>query len=85
MRLKVIAALRAPTIATINHRTCHHVGQPCTASIPPTKANGRAKIECSNLIISSVVWSLPVKPVAMPVGAGGSDSFWSVALMRQFL
>ena len=61
MRLNVIAALRAPTIATISQKTCRHVGQPCTASIAPTKANGRAKIECSNLIISSVVRSLPAR------------------------
>ena len=74
MRLNVIAALRAPTIATISQKTWRQVGQPCTASIAPTKANGRAKIECSNLIISSVVRSLPAALPKIPGGTGGKDS-----------
>src|SRR5580693_8241511 len=64
MRLIVIAKDRAPTIATMIHAICcqvGHAGPPlfaCTvraASSAAVNANGRAKIECSNLIISSTV------------------------------
>src|SRR6202011_571471 len=59
MRLMVIAAERAATIATTIHATCRNVGQPCretrAASSAPVSANGSAKTECSNLIISSTV------------------------------
>src|SRR6267142_2959655 len=59
MRLMVMAALRAATMATMIHRNCLHVGQPCevkrAASSAPVSANGSAKTECSNLIISRIV------------------------------
>src|SRR5882762_10406859 len=55
MRLKAIAADRAPTIAKVIHRICVAVGRPCAASTAPRKANGSAKSVCSILIISSVV------------------------------
>ena len=55
IRLNVIAALRAPTMATISQKSCRSVGQPRTASNAPVRAKGRAQTECSNLIISSVV------------------------------
>ena len=63
MRLNVIAALRAPTMATISQKSCRSVGQPRTASSAPVSAKGKAKTECSNLIISSVVRVLASKPL----------------------
>src|SRR6185312_7905357 len=54
MRLKVMAALRAPTMATTIQPSTPHGGQPPAASMAPSSAKGRAKTECSNLIISSV-------------------------------
>src|SRR5262245_64029384 len=59
MRLMVIAALRAATIATMIHTICFHDGQPCqtkrAASSAPVRAKGSANTECSNLIISRTV------------------------------
>src|SRR3977135_1207779 len=70
MRFIVIAAERAPTIATMIHKICRHDGQPAAACQPgnapgiggwraasraPVSANGSAKTECSNLIISRIV------------------------------
>src|SRR3954452_7087888 len=54
-RLKAIAAERAPTIATTIQRSWRADGKPLAASMAPQSANGSAKIECSHLIISSVV------------------------------
>ncbi len=54
MRLKAIAAERAPTIATTIHRIWRGDGRPLAASTAPRKANGSAKRVCSILIISSV-------------------------------
>ena len=54
MRLKAIAADRAPTIATMIQRICRGEGSPFAASTAPRKANGNAKSVCSILIISSV-------------------------------
>ena len=67
MRLNVIAAERAPTIATVIHRICHHVGKPFAARIAPRKANGNAKSVCSNLIIANVVLSFSAIEI---IGAG---------------
>ena len=56
MRFMVMAAERAPTMATTIHRVCCHEGKPPAAraaSRAPTRAKGSAKTECSNLIISS--------------------------------
>jgi hypothetical protein len=53
-RLKAIAADRAEIIATTIQATCRHAGKPPAASMAPQSAKGRAKIECSHLIISSV-------------------------------
>src|SRR5579883_3340176 len=59
MRLSVMAAERAATMATTIHRIWRHVGQPCTvaraASNAPVSAKGSANTECSNLIISRIV------------------------------
>jgi len=54
MRLKAIAAERAPTIATTIQVICHAVGTPFAASTAPRNANGNAKSVCSILIISRV-------------------------------
>src|SRR5579859_4322367 len=63
MRLMVIAAERAETIATTIQRICGSVGQPCdvkrAARSAPVSAKGSAKIECSNLIISRIVRMRP--------------------------
>src|ERR1700730_5624784 len=62
MRFMVIAAERAPTIATMIQRICQTLGKrPASraASRAPTSAKGRAKTECSNLIISSTIRSRP--------------------------
>jgi hypothetical protein len=58
MRLKVIAAERAPTIAAVIQASCHADGSPRAASTAPKKAKGSAKSVCSILIISSVVRTL---------------------------
>src|SRR5205085_3227615 len=63
MRLKAIAAERAPTIAAVIQSACHQVGRPVAvkpraASSAPKKAKGSAKSVCSILIISSVVLML---------------------------
>src|SRR5882762_2538720 len=59
MRLTVMAALRAATMATMIQSNCFQVGQPWVlkraASRAPVRANGKAKTECSNLIISRMV------------------------------
>src|SRR2546426_10395454 len=59
MRFMVMAAERAATMAARIHAIWRSVGQPCVvaraASRAPVSANGRAKTECSNLIISSTV------------------------------
>src|SRR5258706_13081653 len=63
MRLMVIAAERAETMATTIQRIWRHVGQPCevkrAARRAPVSAKGRAKMECSNLIISRTVRMRP--------------------------
>jgi hypothetical protein len=53
-RLNAIAAERAEIMATMIHSNWCPVGQPPAASIAALRANGKAKIECSHLIISSV-------------------------------
>src|ERR1700756_3640189 len=59
MRLMVMAAERAATIATTIQRIWRSVGQEFrvarAASNAPVSAKGKAKTECSNLIISSTV------------------------------
>jgi hypothetical protein len=57
IRLKAIAALRQETIATTTQRKTHQPGHAewfanREPHIIPIIANGRAKIECSILIIS---------------------------------
>src|SRR5579859_422478 len=63
MRLIVIAAERADTIATMIQATWRSVGQLCevkrAASNAPVSANGNANTECSNLIISRTVRMRP--------------------------
>src|SRR5665811_767341 len=53
-RLNAIAAERAATMATMIHTSWRSEGNPPAASMAPQSANGRAKMECSHLIISSV-------------------------------
>ena len=57
-RLKAMAAERAETMQTTIHPSWARVGRPPAASMAPHMANGRAKTECSHLIISSVVLML---------------------------
>ena len=54
-RLNAIAHERAATIATTIQPSVRQRGSPPAASSTAVSANGRAKIECSHLIISSVV------------------------------
>src|SRR6185437_1471207 len=54
-RLKAIAADRAATMQTTIQNNTRHGGRPPAASIAPVSANGSANMECSHLIISSVV------------------------------
>jgi len=70
IRLKVMAAERAPTIATTIQESRHArlpVAKPCSrkASSAAVSANGKANTECSNLIISSVSQILFRMPRAM--------------------
>src|SRR5579875_44034 len=63
MRFMVIAAERAPTMATMIQKICQAMMRPGgqfarparSASNAATNAKGSAKTECSNLIISSTV------------------------------
>src|SRR5229473_5739120 len=59
MRFTVMAAERAPIMATMIQRICRSAGQECAvtraARRAPVSANGSANTECSNLIISSTV------------------------------
>src|SRR5215472_13413738 len=57
-RLKAMAAERAETMHRTIQPSLAAVGIPPAASIAAQSANGRAKIECSHLIISSVVLML---------------------------
>ena len=54
-RLKPIAADLAPTMATTIQKACRSEGSPPSASNAPVNANGRAKMVCSNLIISRMI------------------------------
>src|SRR5256885_1900050 len=69
MRLMVMAAERAETMATTIQRIWRKEGQPCdvkrAASSAPVSAKGRAKMECSNLIISRTV---RMRPAMAPSG-----------------
>src|SRR5260370_39638462 len=69
MRLTVIAALRAATMATTIQSTCFSEGQACVvnraASNAPVSAKGSAKTECSNLIISRTVRRRVIEGVGM--------------------
>ena len=55
-RLNPMAAERAPTMATVIQRIVLHGGTPLAASSAPVKAKGKAKIVCSNLIISRMIF-----------------------------
>src|SRR6266700_7097751 len=54
-RLNAMAAERADTMHRTIHPSCTAGGIPPAASMAPHSANGRAKLECSHLIISRVV------------------------------
>ena len=49
-RLKAMAALRAPTIATSTHSSTASGGRPSVATSRLIRANGSAKTVCSNLM-----------------------------------
>ena len=55
MRLKVIAAVRAPTIAATTQKKTRNEGTPRPAKNAPIRANGSAKTLCLNWIISSMM------------------------------
>src|SRR5579859_4924412 len=57
-RLKAMAAERAATMHTMIQPSWAAPGTPRAASIAPHRAKGSAKIECSHLIICSVVLML---------------------------
>ena len=80
MRLNVIAADRAPTIAIVIHNICHHVGNPFAAKTAPRNANGNAKSVCSNLIISKVVRSFTAN-VAIKRGTLSFTQFYQNGLV----
>lgn len=67
IRLKVMAALLAPTIAARIQNACQSVGKPFRASNAPINAKGRAKSVCSNLIMSSVICNLRQINVKLPI------------------
>jgi hypothetical protein len=69
MRLKTMAALRAPTMAPRMSRICRAEGGPSDARIAPVKANGRANSVCWNLIIDSVAYSDLATPAAPALSA----------------
>src|SRR6185312_271608 len=58
IRLNAIAAERAEIIHRMIQPSLAAVGMPPAASMAAQRANGRAKMECSHLIISSVVLML---------------------------
>src|SRR5271163_4727613 len=67
-RLKAIAAERAETMQTMIQNSLIAGGQPPAASIAPIRAKGSTKIECSHLIISSVVPIFRNRPkVKLPI------------------
>src|SRR5579864_9390983 len=61
-RLKAMAQERAEIMATRIKTTVRKLGSPFAASNTAVRANGSAKIECSHLIISSVVRILDRRP-----------------------
>src|SRR6267142_6334575 len=71
MRLMVIAAERAETMATMIHKIWRRLGHACAvkraASSAPVSAKGSANTECSNLIISSTV---RIRPAIAASGLG---------------
>jgi hypothetical protein len=50
-----MAAERAETMATSIQSSVERLGMPCAASKAAVSAKGSAKMECSDLIISSVM------------------------------
>ncbi len=58
MRLKAMAAERAETMHKTIQPSLAAAGMPPAASMAAQRANGSAKMECSHLIISSVVLML---------------------------
>ena len=63
-RLKAMAQERAVTMATRIQTRVRQLGRPWAASSVAVSANGSAKMECSHLIISSVVFVFASKPIA---------------------
>src|SRR6266567_5884543 len=61
-RLNAMAQERAAIIATRIHAMVRRAGRPPAARIVAVSAKGSAKMECSHLIISSVVRVLPQSP-----------------------
>ena len=70
MRLKVMAQVRAPTMARSTQKNTRRLGRPRAARKAPMRAKGRANTVCWNLIISSRMASL--RHMLTPPGRGGT-------------
>src|SRR5690348_6094741 len=87
MRFIVIAAERAPTMATMIQAICQAMvraagqfARPArSASKAATRAKGSAKTECSNLIISSTV------RMRLWTGGAGANSGWAFGWIADLL
>src|SRR5215469_5283656 len=81
MRLNAMAADRAETMQSTIQPSLAAVGMPPAASMAAHRANGSAKIECSHLIISSVVLMLVRRGTEYFILALGH---WLLAFSRRF-
>src|SRR6266571_3647683 len=79
IRLKTMAALRAPTIAPRIQPVCLQAGTPRAARIAPVKANGSANRVCWNLIIERVAPTARRPPTPAPTGAAVAPVLGAVA------
>merc|ERR1711969_245044 len=89
-RFQVIAAVRAPTMATSTHPSTAHSGQPPAPSTRPANAHGRANRVCEKRISASSVqtdpigpWrgSLVMSPLRLSTTNGGPDLTGEPALL----
>ena len=88
-RLKAMAQERAVTMATRIQTRVRQAGSPLAASSAAVSAKGSAKIECSHLIISSVVRVLNHKPgmviLSVIEGRGGNRGCCAWLAIRRAL
>ena len=84
MRLKVMAQVRAPTMARITQKNTRRLGRPRAARKAPMSAKGMANTVCWNLIISSRMASL--RHMLTPPGRDGDlvDRFPSQSLTPMY-